>query len=79
LSAGIGIVISIALLLPFSNRVALLFAAVNSVSGLAGFLIMGWIYIGGEEEVIDPVLAPLVSAIVFSALLHVKPKLTAQI
>ena len=76
-SAGIGILIAVALLLPLSNRVALLFAGVNAASGLAGFLIMGWIYISGQEEVIDPVLAPLVSAIVFSALLYLKPKLVA--
>jgi hypothetical protein len=77
IAAGMGILIAIALLLPLSNRLALLFAGVNAASGLAGFLIMGWIYIGGEEEVVvNPVLAPLVSAIVFSALLYLKPKLT---
>jgi hypothetical protein len=77
-SAAIGIVIAIALLLPLSNRIAILFASVNTASGLTGFLIMGWIYISGEEEAINPVLAPLVSAIVFSALLYLKPKLTAR-
>jgi hypothetical protein len=76
-SAGIGILIAITLLIPLSKRVALFFAGVNTASGLAGFLIMGWIYISGQEEIIDPVLAPLVSAIVFSALLHLKPKLAA--
>jgi hypothetical protein len=76
-SATIGIVIAIALLLPLSNRIAMLFAGVNAASGLAGFLIMGWVYISGEEEAINPVLAPLVSAIVFSALLFLKPKLAA--
>jgi hypothetical protein len=77
-SAGIGILIAVALLLPLSNRIAMFFAGVNAASGLAGFLIMGWIYISGEEEAINPVLAPLVSAIVFSALLYLKPKLAAQ-
>jgi hypothetical protein len=77
IAAGMGILIAIALLLPLSKRLALVFAGVNSVSGVAGFLIMGWIYIAGEEEVVvNPVLAPLVSAIVFSALLYLKPKLT---
>ena len=77
-SAAIGIVIAIALLLPLSNRIAMFFAGVNAATGLAGFLIMGWIYISGEEEAINPVLAPLVSAIVFSALLYFKPKFTAR-
>lgn len=37
---------------------------------------MGWLYVYGEEsDIINPVLAPLVSAIVFSALLYLKPKL----
>jgi hypothetical protein len=77
IAAGMGILITIALLLPLSNRLALIFAGVNAVSGLAGVLIMGWIYIFGEEEtVVNPVLAPLVSAIVFSALLYLKPKVT---
>lgn len=78
-SAGIGIVIAIAFLLPLSHRIALFFAGVNAASGLTGFLIMGWIYIAGEEEVaVNPVLAPLVSAIAFSALLYLKPKLAAR-
>lgn len=76
-SAAIGIVIAIALLLPLSSRAAMFFAVVNGASGLAGFLIMGWIYIGGGEEAVNPVLAPLVSAIVFSAFLYLKPKLTS--
>ena len=77
IAAGVGFLITIALLLPLSNRGALIFAGVNTASGLAGFLIMGWIYIFGEEEtVVNPVLAPLVSAIVFSTLLYLKPKLT---
>lgn len=77
IAAGMGILIAIALLLPLSRRLALFFAGVNAASGLAGFLIMGWIFIAGEEEeVINPVLAPLVSAIVFSALLYFKPMLT---
>jgi hypothetical protein len=77
ISAAMGILIAIALLLPLSKRLALLFAGINAASGLAGFLIMGWIYIAGEEEVlVNPVLAPLVSAIVFSALLYLRPILT---
>jgi hypothetical protein len=74
ISATVGIIIAVALLLPLSKRLALFFAGVNAASGLAGFLIMGWIYVAGEEEtVINPVLAPLVSAIVFSALLYLRP------
>lgn len=74
--AAVGIVITIALLLPLSNKAAIFFAAINAASGLIGFLIMGWIYVYGEEvSVVNPVLAPLVSAIVFSALLYLKPKL----
>jgi hypothetical protein len=72
-------VIALALLLSLSNGIAMFFAGVNAASGLTGFLIMGWIYIAGEEEVvINPVLAPQVSAIVFSALLYLKPKLAVQ-
>jgi hypothetical protein len=79
ISAAVGIIIGIALVLPLSKRLALFFASVNAASGLAGFLIMGWIYIAGEEEtVINPVLAPLVSAIVFSVLLYLKPMLTEK-
>lgn len=75
-SAGMGIVIAVALLLPLSNRVAFFFAGLNAASGLIGFLIMGWLYVFGEEATaINPVLAPLVSAIAFSALLYFKPKL----
>ena len=78
-SATIGILIAIVLVLPLSNRVALFFAGLNAASGLAGFFMMGWIYVYGEEAVaINPVLAPLVSAIVFSALLYLKPKLTQE-
>ncbi len=76
-SAAIGIIISVAFLLPLSNKVAKFFAGINAASGLTGFLIMGWMYINGEDPtIINPVLAPLVSAIVFSALLYLKPKLT---
>jgi hypothetical protein len=79
ISAAVGIIIAIALLLPLSKRLALFFASINTASGLAGFLIMGWIYIAGEEEIVlNPVLAPLVSAIVFSALLYLKPILTEK-
>ena len=79
LSATVGIIIAVALLLPLSKKFALFFASVNAASGLAGFLIMGWIFIAGEEEtVINPVLAPLVSAIVFSALLYFRPMLTEK-
>jgi hypothetical protein len=78
-SAGIGVLIAVALLLPLSKKASLFFAGVNAVGGLAGFLIMGWMYVFGEEEVaINPVLAPLVSAIAFSALLYFKPMLTNQ-
>ena len=55
-------------MLPLSKRLALFFAGVNAASRLAGFLIMGWIYVAGEETVINPVLAPLVSAIVLFSL-----------
>ncbi len=75
-TAVVSIVIAIAFLLPLSNRIAILFASINAASGLAGFLIMGWLSISAEEpDVVNPVLAPLVSAIVFSALLYFKPKL----
>ncbi len=72
-----GIVIAIAFLLPLSSRTALFFASLNAAGGLAGFVIMGWIYFFGEEaDAINPVFAPLVSAIAFSALLYFKPKLS---
>jgi hypothetical protein len=47
IAAVMGILIAIALLLPLSKRLALLFAGINAASGLAGFVIMGWIYIAG--------------------------------
>ncbi len=75
-SAVVGILIAIALLLPLSKRAAMFFAVVNAASGIAGFLIMGWLYVSGDAaSEVNPVLAPLVSAIVFSALLYFKPKL----
>lgn len=76
LSAGVGIVIAIALLLPLSRRFAILFVGINVVSGLIGFVEMGWIYMTEGET--NPVTAPLVGAIVFSALLYLKPRLTGN-
>lgn len=73
LSAGVGIVIAIALLLPLSRRLALLFVGISTVSGIIGFTEMSWIYLSEGET--NPVTAPLVGAIVFSALLYLKPKL----
>jgi len=74
LSAGVGIVIAIALLIPLSRRLAILFAGISVVSGIIGFAVMGWIYMTEGES--NPVTAPLVGAIVFSALLYLKPRLT---
>jgi hypothetical protein len=76
LSAGVGIVIAIALLLPLSRRLALLFVGISVVSGLIGFAEMSWIYVTEGET--NPVTAPLVGAIVFSALLYLKPRLTGK-
>jgi hypothetical protein len=73
LSAGVGIVIAIALLLPLSRRLALLFVGISTVSGIIGFTEMSWIYLSEGET--NPVTAPLIGAIVFSALLYLKPKL----
>lgn len=44
------------------------------VSGIIGFATMSWIYVTEGET--NPVAAPLVGAIVFSALLYLKPRLT---
>lgn len=74
-SAAVGVLIAIAFLLPLSRRAAMVFAVINSASGIAGFLIMGWLFVSGEDTAVNPVLAPLVSAIVFSALLYLKPML----
>ena len=74
LSVGVGIVVAIALLVPLSRRLAILFAGISVVSGIIGFAVMGWIYIIEGES--NPVTAPLVGAIVFSALLYLKPRLT---
>jgi len=63
LSVGVGIVVAIALLVPLSRRL-----------GIIGFAVMGWIYMTEGES--NPVTAPLVGAIVFSALLYLKPRLT---
>jgi K+-transporting ATPase A subunit len=76
LSAGVGIVIAIALLLPLSRRLALFFVGISVVSGLIGFAEMSWIYVTEGET--NPVTAPLVGAIVFSALLYLKPRLTGK-
>lgn len=74
LSAGVGIVIAIALLLPLSRRLAMLFIGISVVSGIIGFSEMSWIYLTEGET--NPVTAPVVGAIVFSALLYLKPRLT---
>jgi hypothetical protein len=76
LSAGVGIVIAIALLLPLSRRLALLFVGISTVSGIIGFTEMSWIYLSEGET--NPVTAPLVGAIVFSALLYLKPRLQGK-
>jgi len=74
LSAGVGIVIAIALILPLSKRLAIFFAAISAVSGIVGFAVMSWIFVTEGET--NPVTAPLVGAITFSALLYLKPRLT---
>jgi hypothetical protein len=74
LSAGVGIVIAIALILPLSKRLAIFFAAISAVSGIVGFAVMSWIFVIEGET--NPVTAPLVGAITFSALLYLKPRLT---
>jgi hypothetical protein len=74
LSIGVGVVIAIALVLPLSKRLAILFVGISVVSGIIGFGVMGWIYVTEGET--NPVTAPIVGAIVFSALLYLKPRLT---
>jgi hypothetical protein len=74
LSAGVGIVITIALILPLSRRLAIFFAAISVVSGIIGFAVMSWIFVTEGET--NPVTAPLVGVITFSALLYLKPRLT---
>ena len=76
LSAGVGVVVAIALLLPLSRRLALLFVGISVVSGIIGSAVMGWIFV--TTGMTNPVTAPIVGAIVFSALLYLKPKLTAK-
>jgi hypothetical protein len=76
LSAGVGIVIAIALLLPLSKKLALLFVGISVASGIIGFAEMSWIYLTEGET--NPVTAPLVGAIVFSALLYLKPRLQGK-
>ena len=73
LSAGVGIVIAIALLLPLSRKHALVFIGISAGSGIIGFAEMSWIYLTEGET--NPVTAPLVGAIVFSTLLYLKPRL----
>jgi hypothetical protein len=73
LSAGVGIVIAIALLLPLSRKHGLVFVGISVASGIIGFAEMSWIYLTEGET--NPVTAPLVGAIVFSALLYLKPRL----
>jgi len=73
LSAGVGIVIAIALILPLSKRLAIFFAAISAVSGIVGFAVMSWIFVTEGEA--NPVTAPLVGAIAFSALLYLRPRL----
>lgn len=73
LSAGVGIVIAIALILPLSKRLAIVFAAISAVSGIVGFAVMSWIFVTEGEA--NPVTAPLVGAIAFSALLYLRPRL----
>jgi hypothetical protein len=77
MSAGVGIVVAIALLLPLSSRLALLFVGISVVSGIIGFAEMSWIYVTEGET--NPVTAPIVGAIVFSALLYLKPRLTGKV
>ncbi len=74
MSVGVGIVVAIALLLPLSRKKAIVFVAISSVSGIIGSAAMGWIYLTEGET--NPVTAPLVGAIAFSALLYFKPQLT---
>jgi hypothetical protein len=76
LSAGVGIIIAIALVLPLSRRLALLFVGISVGSGIIGFAVMSWIYV--TQGVTNPVTAPIVGAIVFSALLYLKPRLTGR-
>jgi len=76
LSAGVGVVIAIALLLPLSRKLALLFVGISAASGITGFTVMSWIYLTEGET--NPVTAPLVGAIVFSALLYLKPRLEGR-
>ena len=76
LSAGVGIVIAIALLLPLSRKHALVFVGISAASGIIGFTEMSWIYLTEGET--NPVTAPLVGAIVFSALLYLKPRLEGK-
>jgi hypothetical protein len=79
-SAAVTIVIMVALLLPLSQKLAFVFAGINAASGLAGFAIMGWLYISGNDPTVtNPVLAPLVGGIVFSALLYYKPVITTNL
>lgn len=72
MSAGVSVVIAIALLLPFSRRLANLFASIQLAIGITGLAIMGWFFVQG---VVNPATAPLVGGIMFSALLYLKPKL----
>lgn len=78
-SAAVTIITMVALVLPLTQKMAFVFAAINGASGIAGFAIMGWLYFfGGESQVTNPVLAPLVGGVVFSALLYFKPALTRE-
>ena len=73
IGAGVAILIAVALLLPLSRRLAILFVAIQMASGIIGLVVMMWFFASGE---VNPATAPLVGGIMFSALLYVKPKIT---
>ena len=49
MSAGVGIVVAIGLLLPLSRRLAILFTGISVISGIVGFAMMSWIYLTEGE------------------------------
>lgn len=72
ISAGVAVVIAIALLIPLSRRLTIFFITIQVVSGVTGTAIMTWFLTQGE---LNPVTAPVVGGIMFSALLYFKPTL----
>jgi hypothetical protein len=59
----------VALLLPLSQKLAFVFAGINAASGVIGCVINGWLYISDNDPAVtNPVLVPLVGAIVFGLL-----------